>query len=85
MYIFLVLLESTAPVCMKYIAQDESQVANILWLEVKLSGICTYLLENSLIKSCILSYKYSGCVLCALLYCILQLLSCQHNTVSWSH
>ena len=47
---------------MKYTAQDESQVANIAQGEA-VCNVC----HKTLIKSCILSYKQSGSVLCVLL------------------
>ena len=46
---------------MKYTARDESQVANIGEAEC-------YICHETLIKSCILSYKQSGSVLSVLLY-----------------
>ena len=53
-----VLLEALPPVCMKYTARDESQVANVAQGEAE-CNIC----HKTLIKSCILSYKRSGSVL----------------------
>jgi len=63
------------PVCMKYTARDESQVANIAQGKVE-----CYI--SHVIKSCIFSYNQSGSVLSV--YCILYLLKCQQNTVPWS-
>ena len=54
-----VLLKALLPVCMKYAARGESRVANIARHE-------------TLIKSCILSYKRSGSALSVLLYFILK-------------
>ena len=65
-----VLLKALPPVCMKYTAQDESRVANIARGEAQ-----CYSCHETLIKSCILSFKQSGSF-----YCILHLLKCQHNT-----
>ena len=58
-YLLLVLLKALPLVCMKYTAQDESQVANIA------RGEC-YICHETLIKSCILSYKQSGSALSVL-------------------
>ena len=58
-----VLLKALLPVCMKYTAPGESQVANTE--EVKPE---CYICHKTLIKSCILSYKQSGCALSVLLY-----------------
>ena len=52
---------------MKYTAQDESQVANIARGEAK-----CYICHETLIKSCILSYKQSGSALSVLLYFTLK-------------
>ena len=71
----LVLLKALLPVCMKYTARDESQVANIARGEAK-----CYICHKTLIKSCILSYKRSGSVLSVLLYFTLTV-KCQQNTV----
>jgi len=62
-YVLLYLLKALPPVCMKYTARDESQVANIARGE----GQC-YICHKTLIKSCIFSYKQSGSVLSVLLY-----------------
>ena len=51
---------------MKYIAQDESRVANIERDKTE-----CYIYHETLIKSCILSYKQSGSALSVLLYFIL--------------
>ena len=51
------------PVCMKYIAGGESQVANIAQGKAK-----CYICHKTLTKSCILSYKRSGSALSVLLY-----------------
>ena len=48
---------------MKYTARDESRVANIARGEAK-----CYICHETLIKSCILSYKRSGSALSVLLY-----------------
>ena len=58
-YLLLVLLKALPPVCMKYTAQDESQVANIA------RGEC-YIYHETLTKNCILSYKRSGSALSVL-------------------
>ena len=50
-----VLLKALPPGCMKYTAQDETNIAEC------------YICHNTLIKSCILSYKQSGSVLSVLL------------------
>ena len=47
-----VLLIALPPVCMKYIAQDDSRVANIARGEAE-----CYICHKTLINSCILSYK----------------------------
>ena len=52
---------------MKYTARDESQVANIARGEAK-----CYICHETLIKSCILSYKRSGSALSVLLYFTLK-------------
>ena len=51
---------------MKYTAQDESRVANIARAEC-------YICHETLIKSCILSYKQSGSALSVLLYLHLRM------------
>ena len=53
-----VLLKALPPVCMKYTARDENRVANIARGEAE-----CYICHETLIKSCILSYKQSGSVL----------------------
>ena len=53
-----VLLKALPPVCMKYTVRDESRVGNIARGEAE-----CYICHKTLIKSCILSYKQSGCVL----------------------
>ena len=64
-----VLLKALPPVCMKYTARGESRVANIAqgeaerYIEAK-----RYICHETLIKSCILSYKQSGSALSVLLY-----------------
>ena len=62
-----VLLKALPPVCMKYTAQDESRVANIARGEAE-----CYIYHETLIKSCILSYKRSGSALSVLLYFTLK-------------
>ena len=62
-FVLYVLLKALPPVCMKYTARDESQVANIARGEAE-----CYICHKTLIKSCILSYKQSGSVLSVLLY-----------------
>ena len=62
-----VLLKALQLVCMKYTARDESQVANIARGEAE-----CYICHETLIKSCILSYKRSGSVLSVSLYFILK-------------
>ena len=52
---------------MKYTAQDESRVANIARGKAK-----CYICHETLIKSCILSYKQSGSALSVLLYFTLK-------------
>ena len=52
---------------MKYTAQDESQVANIAQGEAE-----CYICHETLIKSCILTYKQSGSALSVLLYSTLK-------------
>ena len=52
---------------MKYTAQGESRVANIAQGEAK-----CYICQETLTKSCILSYKQSGSALSVLLYFILK-------------
>ena len=52
---------------MKYTARDESRVANI----ARDKAEC-YICHETLIKSCILSYKQSGSALCVLLYFTLK-------------
>ena len=47
-----VLLKALLPVCMKYTALDESQVANIAQGKAE-----CYICHKTLINSCILSYK----------------------------
>ena len=54
-------------VCMKYTARGESWVANIAWGEAVL-----YFCHETLTKSCILSYKWSGSALSVLLYFTLK-------------
>ena len=61
------LLKALLPVCMKYTAPDKSQVANI----ARGKAEC-YICHETLIKSCILSYKQSGSALSVLLYFTLQ-------------
>ena len=56
-----------SPVCMKYTVQGESRVANIAQGEA-----WCYICHETLIKSCILSYKRSGGALSVLLYFILK-------------
>ena len=58
-----VLLKALLLVCMKCTARDESRVANIAQGEAE-----WYICHNTLIKSCILSYKQSGSVLGISLY-----------------
>ena len=70
-----VLLKALPPVCMKYTAQDESRLANIA--EVKPSAC-----HKTLIKSCILSYKRSGSVLCVLLYFTLTKVSAKYSSLA---
>ena len=57
------LLKVLPPVCMKYTARGESRVANIAQGKAK-----CYICHETLTKSCILSYKLSGCALSVLLY-----------------
>ena len=52
MYCKYYLIKALPPVCMKYTAQDESQVANIARGEAE-----RYICHKTLIKSYILSYK----------------------------
>ena len=59
----LVLLKTLPLVCMKYTARDESRVANIARGEAE-----CYICHETLIKSCILSYKRSGSASSVLLY-----------------
>ena len=61
------LLKVLLPVCMKYTAQGESCVANIALGEAK-----CYICNETLTKSCILSYKQSGSALSVLLYFTLK-------------
>ena len=58
-----VLLKALPPVCMKYTARGESQVANIALGQAE-----CYICHETLTKSCILSYKGSGSALSVLLY-----------------
>ena len=53
---------------MKYTAQDESRVANIARGEAE-----CYICHETLIKSCILSYKQSDSALSVLLYLLLRM------------
>ena len=59
----LVLLKALPPVCTKYTARGESQLANIAQGQAK-----CYICHKTLTKSCILSYKQSDSVLSVLLY-----------------
>ena len=56
---------------MKYTARDESRVENIARGEAE-----CYICHETLIKSCILSYKQSGSTLSVLLYFTLNLRMC---------
>ena len=56
--IYMYYLKDHVPVCMKYIALDESQVVTVAQGEAK-----CYICHKTLIKSCILSCKQSGSVL----------------------
>ena len=58
-----VLFEGLRPVCMKNTAWGESHVINITWGKAKCC-IC----HETLTKSCILSYKWSGSALSFILY-----------------
>ena len=71
-----ILLKALLPVCMKYIARDESQVANIARSEAE-----CYICHKTFIKSCILSYKRSGSVLSVLLYFILTKVSTKYSSL----
>ena len=71
-----VLLKALLPVCMKYTAQDESRVANIARGEAE-----CYICHETLIKSCILSYKQSGSVLSVLLYFTLTEVSAKYSSL----
>ena len=70
-----VLLQALLLVCMKYTVQDESQLANIAQGEAE-----CYICHETLIKSCILSYKRSGSVISILLYFILSKVSSKYNS-----
>ena len=61
------LLKVLQPVCMKYTAQGESWVTNIAWGKAK-CHIC----QETLTKSCILSYKQSSSALSVLMYFTLK-------------
>ena len=61
---------------MKYTARDESRVENIARGEAE-----CYICHESLIKSCILSYKRSGSVLSVLLYLILTKVSTKYSSL----
>ena len=52
-FISCVLIKALSPICMKYTAQGESQVANVAWAE-------WYICHETATNSCILSYKRSG-------------------------
>ena len=62
------LLKALPPVCMKYTAQGESRVANVVWSKIKY-----YICHKTLTKSCILLYKQSSSglsvLLCIFAYC----------------
>ena len=62
---------------MKYIAPDESRVANIARGESE-----CYICHETLIKSYILSYKQSGSVLSVLLYFILTKVSIKYTILT---
>ena len=62
-----VLLKVLPPVCMKYTTRDESRVANIAGGKAE-----SYICHETLIKSCIPSYKLSGSALSVLLYFTLK-------------
>ena len=62
-----VLLKALPPVCMKYTAQGESQVANIAQAKPE-----CYICHETLIKSCILSCKPKWHALSVLLYFTLK-------------
>ena len=71
-----VLLKALPPVCMKYTARDESQVANIAQGEAE-----CYICHEILIKRCILSYKQSGSILSVLLYFTLAEVSAKYSSL----
>ena len=67
-----VLLKALLPVCMKHIAQGESQVVNIAWECYTSYNICT--------KNYKLSYKGSGSAVSVLMYFTLK--DVKFNTLS---
>ena len=70
-----VLLKALLPVCMKYTARGESQVANIARDEAE-----CYICHKTLIKSCIIiSHKGSGSALSVLLYFTLTRVSTKYS------
>ena len=75
-YKHFVLLKALPPVCMKYTVRDESRVAN----KARGEAEC-YICHETLIKSCILSYKRSGSVFSVLLYFTLTEVSAKHSSL----
>ena len=68
-----VLLKALPPVCMKYTAQDEANIA-------RGEAEC-YICHKTLIKSCMLSYKQSGSVLSVSLYFTFTKVSTKYSSL----
>ena len=71
-----VLLKALSPVCMKYTAQDESLMANMVQSQV------LYLSQDS--HQELYTFIQTNWQCFKVFYCILHLLKCQKNTVPWS-